>query len=442
MNTGTLADSTNCVVVEDVLARALRTGLTGVTWLQYGYRPGKLPRYELFSFECPTAIEDRIVAEDRQNVFCGPEEGCGHFAGAWAGYIAYCAASRFEKAAPCIRPSPGFAWRFARLDCVYVHDRETGSASLQFEDGVARSRRSDFERALRRLEMCESVPSPPDIRWRGDQWLAGLGELDPESYMAAIEKIKSEIRQGEYYECNFTQRFRTRSDCSPAVVSARLANNCAKHSAYLDFGDEVILSASPELFLERRGSVILSRPIKGTLTRSERGANSAEALAGDPKNRAEHTMVIDLARNDLGRICEYGSISVRAPYEIENLPMLHQMVTEVSGRLKPGVGVREILNATFPPASITGAPKIRVMRAIAQHEISARGIYTGSIGVFVPNGDFSLNVAIRTLQAKTHGDGEYEYAFGAGGAIVADSDAAAEYAECLAKAQTVAREIG
>jgi anthranilate/para-aminobenzoate synthase component I len=210
--------------------------------------------------------------------------------------------------------------------------------------------------------------------------------------------------------------------------------------AYLDAGPERVLSRSPELFLRRRGARVVTCPIKGT---RPRGANPAAdaalaaELARDPKERAEHVMIVDLERNDLGRVCVAGSVAVEALAAAVPFDTVQHLISTVAGTLRPSVSTVDLLRATFPSGSITGAPKIRAMEIIAELEAAPRGFYTGAIGWIDASGDCDLNVAIRTAVAR--GD---RLVYQAGGGIVADSRAERELDELHLKAAAFFRALG
>ena len=204
------------------------------------------------------------------------------------------------------------------------------------------------------------------------------------------------------------------------------------YGALINIAGRSILSFSPELFFRVRSREITTRPMKGTWPRgldTAEDALAALALHHDEKNRSEHIMIVDLLRNDLGRICATGSIRVDGLFRVERYPTLLQMTSTVSGKLRDGVGWHELFRSLFPSGSITGAPKISTMRIIRELEDSPRGIYTGAIGFIAPSGDACFNVAIRTLMMENGAA-----TMGVGGGIVYDSDPAAEYAECQLKA--------
>ncbi len=264
-------------------------------------------------------------------------------------------------------------------------------------------------------------------------------ELAEKKYFSAIKKIKGYIAEGDIYQANYTFRsYCQAGKISPGEMFLQLTSvHPAPYSAYIDAGDFQVLSLSPELFLERSGNQLRSRPMKGTAPRRpELAADRAAAreLAACSKNRAENVMIVDMVRNDFGRICVPGSIKVDPLFHVETYRSVHQMVSEIHGGLPDGTGFREILKANFPAPSITGAPKIRAMEIISELESRPRKIYTGSIGCLFPDGDFVFNVAIRTLIRES---GKLE--LGVGGGIVADSQPESEWKEALLKTHFAAK---
>ncbi|MGC9954337.1 MAG: aminodeoxychorismate synthase component I [Rhizomicrobium sp.] len=260
-------------------------------------------------------------------------------------------------------------------------------------------------------------------------------EWDAEAYRLRFDRVRDLIAAGDLYQANLSFRSRFAFMGDPLTLYRGLrAHSAARYGAYLDDGERQILSLSPELFFDLAADgKITARPMKGTAARGADPVADAEArarLAASPKDRAENLMIVDLLRNDLGRIAEIGSVSVGDLFAVESYPTVHQMVSTVTARLGPGVGVKDIVRALFPCGSVTGAPKIRAMEVIAELERSRRGVYCGAIGYFAPDGSARFNVAIRTLTIAGH-RGE----LGIGGAVVQDSVADGEYAECLLKAR-------
>ncbi len=265
--------------------------------------------------------------------------------------------------------------------------------------------------------------------------------LDAAAYAERVARIHAYIAAGDVYQVNLTQRFETRLPAPPIDIYGRLrAAEATPFGAYLDLGAERVLSRSPELFLRRRGDRIVTCPIKGTRPRGATPASDAALAAElvlDPKERAEHVMIVDLERNDLGRVCVTGSVTVDDLAACVSFDTVQHLVSTVRGALRPGVGIGELLRATFPSGSITGAPKIRAMDVIAELEATPRGFYTGAIGWIDAGGDCDLNVAIRTAVAE--GD---RLVYAAGGGIVADSRVDRERDELHLKATAFFRALG
>lgn len=260
------------------------------------------------------------------------------------------------------------------------------------------------------------------------------GEFTAAEYEQAVGRAIDYVRAGDVFQVNFTQRLSAPWRRGGRELYRRLRRvNPAPFAAYYDLGGAEIVSASPELYLRVAGARVETRPIKGT---RRRGRNAAEdrllglELLGSPKDRAELTMIVDLERNDLGRVCSYGSVMVGGHLAMESYPTVHHLVSTVSGRLHAGKDIVDLLKASFPGGSITGAPKVRAMQIIDELERSARGVYTGAVGYMGFDGTAGLNLAIRTFTLK--GDVAH---FGVGGGVVADSTPAGEYQESMDKAR-------
>jgi para-aminobenzoate synthetase component 1 len=255
-------------------------------------------------------------------------------------------------------------------------------------------------------------------------------------YRRAIERIQNYIAAGDIYQANFTQRFQEPLPCPPDELYERL---CAAHpmpfSALLQWDDLSLVSNSPERFLRLQNNTLTAQPIKGTVRRGITQAEdeySKEALRNSIKDCAENVMIVDLLRNDLGRVCQWGSVRVPQLFEVQSFPTLHHLVSTVTGELRPTCDAVDALRAAFPCGSITGAPKIRAMQIIEEMETTRRGASMGAIGYFGFNGDMDWNVAIRTITCKNN-----VASFHVGGGIVADSTAQDEYSEMLLKAQAL-----
>ncbi len=269
---------------------------------------------------------------------------------------------------------------------------------------------------------------------------ASVGVVQPgiarPAYEDAIDRTLALIRAGDIYQANISFRARVAVAGDPLAAYAAIRPRAAMgHGAIIRHDGRHILSFSPESFFALDGDLLSARPMKGTARRhADRDADesAAAALAADPKQQAENLMIVDLLRNDLSRVCRAGSVRVPLLFAVEHYPTVHQMVSDVVGRLRPGLDAVDVLAALFPCGSVTGAPKIRAMEVIAATEGAPRGIYTGSIGSIDADGSARFNVAIRTL-AHAAGAGTAELGLGSG--IVADSSAADEWTECLDKAR-------
>jgi para-aminobenzoate synthetase component 1 len=341
-----------------------------------------------------------------------------HEGGWWAGYLSYDLGRAVERIVPWAaadRSIPDVV--LARFDsrAVFVPGEEP------VVEGSGSGRRR-LEQALWGARRAEAQEQPVGL----DQWTSSL---DHSVYADAVKTIHGLLDAGECYQVNLTRRLSSPRAADPrALFCALHRQNPAPYAALLTFGPEArycpaVVSASPELFLARRGDRVVTRPIKGT------NAHRA-ALLGSAKDRAEHVMIVDLARNDLGRVCVPGSVRTLELAALESHPGLYHLVSTIEGGLRPGTGLADLVHATFPPASITGAPKPRVMQAIEDIEPVRRGVYCGAIGWIDADACAAeLAVAIRTFTI-THGRTD----LGVGGGVVADSDAASEWAETELKA--------
>jgi para-aminobenzoate synthetase component 1 len=289
-------------------------------------------------------------------------------------------------------------------------------------------------------------PRPPE---RHDDFDMPAGDLAPQyplpgfpgvtsnfdraGYEAAVARVVEYIRAGDCYQVNLSQRLLAPLREHPLDLYGRLRRlNPAPFAAYFDLGEFQVLSASPERFLRVENGEVETRPIKGTRPRGRTPAEDAALitdLASSAKDRAENVMIVDLLRNDLGRVCEFGSVRVPRVCEVETFRYVHHLVSEVRGKLRPECSPLDLLRAAFPGGSVTGAPKVRAMEIIAELEPTARGPYCGSLGFIGFDGTMDTNILIRTFTA-----GRGWVQFPVGGGIVADSDPRREYEETLHKA--------
>jgi para-aminobenzoate synthetase component 1 len=293
-----------------------------------------------------------------------------------------------------------------------------------------------WQSALRRLLAVASQAPPPSVR--GSLREHGMGS---DRYAAGFHRIKDYIREGDCYQVNLAQRFRARTSNDAWALYRRIRlDNPAPYGALLEYPFGEILSSSPEQFLSVREGMVQTRPIKGTRPRGD-SAESDRALRADllssQKDRAENLMIVDLLRNDLGKVCEPGSIAVPGLFQIESFATVHHLVSTVTGRLRADKDAIDLLAGCFPGGSITGAPKIRAMQIIDELEPVRREVYCGSVIRLGYDGNLDSSITIRTLLKQ--GTDVYYWA---GGGIVADSACAAEYQESLDKAAAFLRLFG
>jgi para-aminobenzoate synthetase / 4-amino-4-deoxychorismate lyase len=290
------------------------------------------------------------------------------------------------------------------------------------------------------FDACRPCPSPPAGDYSLAPWRASLG---PAAYAKKLAAIQRHITSGDTYQVNLTWRLRSRFKGDDRAFFDHLCRaQEAAYCAYVAFEDQRLLSASPELFFELRDGLLTTRPMKGTRRRGRwplEDVQQAGYLRRSAKDRAENAMIVDLLRNDLGRVAETGSVQVPAMWHLERFPTIWQMTSTVTARLRRQVGLPELFEALFPCGSITGAPKVSTMRIIRRQESTPRGAYTGCIGYIAPGGHMRFNVAIRTVSLDlVKGTAEY----GVGGGVTAASSAGGEYREGAAKALVLRRGVG
>jgi para-aminobenzoate synthetase component 1 len=398
-------------------------------------------------------LDDPFAALERELNTHGPAAEAPDrvpLAGGWIGYFGYEAGRFIEPTAhwrPDAGPLPTACWGL--YDTLLIHDRnaeEWRIAALDWRDDLV-SRRPPAEVRLDELAAflggLEPLAPSPELRGvESPRWNMTKGE-----YISRIERALAYIRAGDIFQVNIAQQCRMTWGRHPVDLYDRLCTtNPAAYAAYIQVDHSgtglpsAVVSSSPELFLALRGRRVVTRPIKGTRPRTGDAPADARAvaeLAASEKDRAELNMIIDLERNDLGRVCAYGTVRVEDAGAIETHPTVFHRTATVSGELRPGVGAMELVRATFPGGSITGAPKVRAMQIIRELEPDARGPYCGSIGYVGVNGEMQLNIAIRTMTLA-----EGVATLSVGGGIVVDSDPEEEYAETLAKARGMLAAFG
>jgi para-aminobenzoate synthetase component I len=326
----------------------------------------------------------------------------------------------------------------AAYDCLIVHDYDTGETRLtgnekrfdEIEKIIRESERKNFE-----IELAET----PEI----------FSNFPQETYIQTIEKIQEYIRRGDTYQTNLTQQLRAKL---PENLKAQQIfwhlrkSHPAPFAAFLKRETDSVISISPERFIKVQNSTIETSPIKGTRPRGktpEEDLTLRNELLSSEKDLAENTMIVDLLRNDLGRICKFGTVKVEKLCNLETHPSLYHLVSTVRGELRENINFADILKAVFPCGSITGAPKISTMRIIDEFETTNRGLSMGAIGYSTQGSNFELqnlidmSVAIRTMVVK-----DSEAIFNVGGGIVIDSIPELEYDETLVKAQAILKALG
>jgi para-aminobenzoate synthetase component 1 len=360
------------------------------------------------------------------------------FVGGAIGYLGYPLRRWTGARSPQVAtPSPWMDLHLAFYDRAYVVDHAAGLTHL-VSTGMA-ERGASRRREKRRLDLKRM--REPSEEWSGraaacaDPGSGRIRFLMPrEAYLKKIRRAQEHLQAGDIYQVNLSHRIEVEGDWESASLYRQLvARHPACFSAYLPFADRAVLCASPERLVRLAGRRVETRPIKGTRARGETPGEDSQArsaLASGAKERAENVMIVDLARNDLGRVCVPGSVATEDLCRVETLPTVHHLVSTVSGTLRADSDRIDLVQALFPGGSMTGAPKLRAMEIIDEAEGEERGIYSGSVGYFSFDGDLDLNIVIRTilLAGRTA-------TLQVGGAIMAESDPEAEYQETLDKAR-------
>jgi len=355
----------------------------------------------------------------------------GPFAGGVLGWVGYDFGWELERL-PKLRTDqqnwPELQLGLYDTFIVYDHKYERGTLVALTLGG--QSNQSVGQRAAYWLSALNQQLSHPEmIMWAG---LEVTSRLTCDEYQAKVQKVLDYIRAGDIFQANFTHRFEATGTGDPLALYENLARiSPAPFAAYTNSGGHSIVCSSPEWFYRVEGRHVVTRPIKGTrprgATAEEDAANKAELLAST-KDRAELTMIVDLERNDLGRVCRFGSVRVNHALTLESYAQVHHLVAEVEGELREDCDAVDLLVAMFPGGSITGAPKIRAMEIIEELETDRRGVYTGAIGYIGLDGRSAWNIPIRTIVRSGN-----QWSYNVGGGIVADSDPMDEYRETLTK---------
>ncbi len=266
-------------------------------------------------------------------------------------------------------------------------------------------------------------------------------KIHKEAYKKKVRSMLNYIQKGDIYEANFCQEFYAYGTINPLLTYIQLNTiSTPPFATFLRLGEQYLLSATPERYLKKNGDKVISSPIKGTAARSNdkiQDVAFAKALSEDPKERAENIMIVDLVRNDLSRIAKRGSVQVEELCKVYPFKQVHQMISTVVAEVGVGISPVDVIRSTFPMGSMTGAPKISAMHIIEELEETKRGLYSGTVGYFTPDGDFDFNVIIRSILYNAE---EQYISYSVGGAITAKSNPDKEYAECLLKAKAM-REV-
>jgi para-aminobenzoate synthetase / 4-amino-4-deoxychorismate lyase len=374
----------------------------------------------------PPDADPFALLDDQPQVEADTPDAVG---GGWFGYLGYSLGATLEPVPPG-PPRPAPLPRFALA--FYDHLLRLDAGGRWWFEALWSGER---EAVLReRLDLLSARLAAGARGRPAGVGAFGLAPPGAAGHVTAVAECRERIAAGEIFQANLCLRLEGRWEGEPADLFARAAGALEPRYGAMVAGPwGSVCSLSPELFLRRRGRRVATEPIKGTAPRGDDPAD----LVASAKDRAENVMIVDLMRNDLGRVCEYGSVAVSELAAPRPAPGVWHLVSTVEGTLRAGVGDADLLRASFPPGSVTGAPKIQTMRVIAELEATAREAYTGAIGYASPLAGLELNVAIRTLE--TRGDRIW---LGAGGGIVADSDPEAELDECLLKARPVIEAAG
>ncbi len=355
----------------------------------------------------------------------------------WFGFLSYDLKNATEQLSSENPDQLGFpAWYF--FSPQYLLTLEESEYRIECDEERRNSAEYTFIETLLNAPKPEAKPAErkgfePPIR-------AGVSR---ETYLTHIGHLLEHLKQGDIYEINYCQEFSASPlSIDPAAVYEKLSQlTVAPFSVFLKTGSRYLLCGSPERFLRRQGTEVISQPIKGTLRRGKEEAEDAllrEQLARDPKERSENVMIVDLVRNDLSRIAEKNSVSVPELFGVYSFPTVHQLISTVKAEVALSHSAFDILKAAFPMGSMTGAPKVKAMELAEHYETFRRGLYSGTVGYISPSGDFDFNVVIRSI---LYNAATKYVSFPVGSAITIHSDPAREYDECLLKAEAMRKAL-
>jgi len=398
-----------------------------------------------FEADDPLRVLEEIMAQSRGVRVPGLD--C--FSGGAVGYLGYGMARCFEQLPPPNKDEEGFPdCVFMLADELVIYDHVRQVVQVVSNARVTDHPEQDYEQALQRIKAIENKlrrplrtgnAARPGIKNAGSPCRV-ISNMAEGEFVEMVRKAKEYIRAGDIFQVVLSQRYTTELDCEPLEVYRSLrAINPSPYMFFLEMDDLRLIGSSPEVLVKAGGREAVLRPIAGTRPRGRDEAEERrleEELAADEKEKAEHLMLVDLGRNDLGRVCEYGSVMLEKFMEIEKYSHVMHLVSSVKGRLAPEVSNFGLLRACFPAGTVSGAPKIRAMEIIEELEKTPRGPYAGAVGYFGYSGDMDTCITIRTVVLK--GNRAFVQA---GAGIVADSDPEQEDQECKNKAQAMLRAI-
>ncbi len=369
-----------------------------------------------------------------------PADVPGPFGGA-VGHIAYDIIPRFEPV-PLPPGEDGDDYRFMVPTTLAVFDHVKSEIELLVlpDDGSDAAYAAADDRLHGLLKALDAPLAHPERTSDPVVPAPAEGNVTKEAYEAMVRRAQEHIAAGDAFQIVLSQRLTGETDVAPfQIYRALRILNPSPYLYFLDYGDDQVIGSSPELLVSREGDTVAVNPIAGTRPRHEDPAVDhalEEELLADVKERAEHVMLVDLGRNDLGRVCETGTVRTTSFMNVEKYSHVMHIVSRVEGRLREGLDAYDLLRAAFPAGTVSGAPKIRAMQLISEIEGERRGPYAGAVGYFGAHGDMDLCIGIRTLFMR---DGRYHLQAGAG--IVMDSDPAMEYEETLNKIGALARAV-
>jgi len=383
------------------------------------------------SYEWLLAVEAVSVFEAQAgNIFSSLRNFCNENNDWLFGHLGYDLKNEIETLTSSNRDRVGFADFFLFQPAIVIRSNDEGIIISSLTEQPS--------------EIYSNILSAVVVAEPHSQTLSIQSRVSRESYIDTVEKLRAHILRGDCYEINYCiEFFAENAIINPLAVYLQLTQISPNpFSSFYKLHDKYLMCASPERYLKKIGNNIISQPIKGTIKRSTTVAEdeiNKQLLQQSGKDRSENVMVVDLVRNDLSKVCRDGSVHVEELFGIYTFPQLHQMISTVAGTLKDDMHFADIIKATFPMGSMTGAPKKRVMQLIEQYEQTKRGIFAGAVGYIDPQRNFDFNVVIRSIMYNS--TNKY-LSYQAGSGITFYSNAEDEYEECLLKAKAIEKVLG